>query len=359
MMNPVCLVFPSFCSQVGGGLDGMNQLLNLFNGNNAAGTLVTVLAEVQATPIFNLGLPAFLQIYRSVFGLVLVLTLIIFAFNLLRLTISASRSDDLSFGFAACFKIFLVGAWLPAAATLVVYMSQIFTKLVIVLLAGQQWQSSLEQSFSLGGFFTRVVGGLIGSLLLWELIPLQLLVPLLILLGLISYSLTAFKSGYEMGKPSRWMWALLLTALILKPLLLLFLGLGGSLILMVNAPDSSRSVLVLTLIVFSLFMWMIVFWMVNRRIETAVKNQVTVRGQVRSQRAGASNAYVDARRMGDARTQNINGKKAGLRTARHVAVDSGLSRLATKAAASPQPHIRVAGVGVKLGHAFFRGRRPR
>lgn len=359
-MNPICWILPAACStgQVASQFNWLSSFLSLFDTNAAGDTLRETLASIQSTYQFDLGAAGFVQTYKQLFGLMMILSTVLFFWALLSLAFNRNAGMEDFVGLAAPFKVYMFGAFLLPAAEVVKWFGQLITWIVNVLLGGDAWMGNVTQGFSFGGFWVRLFGKFETGLLHLEIIPLQLMVPLIIFMGLITYSLTTFKKNYTMGTPSRWMWALLATAFLLQPVLTAFIGLGGKLIMATHLSDGDKSLLVLLLIGMSLFLWMFVFRAINRKIKTHVENQVRIRGEVRNQPYGYQQQLIDARQTFNTRMNTINNagyKKEGLRYARHATVDMALPALAAKTASAIHP---VAGAAVHVGHAFLKGRRP-
>ena len=333
----------------------MGDLLGLFSTNGAIDSLRMVLDVAQSTPVFDLRLQAFVDVYRSIYGLVLVLTLVMFAINLVSLSIGRNQYDDPTFGLVPLVKVFLVGAYLPALVTAMAYMSDLFTKLIMAAINDQPWSEAVAGGLSVSGFFTRLTANILSKLLWLELVLAQLAIPFLVLIGLVTYGLTAFRSSHVMGKPGQWTWALLVTALIFKPLVVLVIGLAGRSIIAFNYDDTARSVWVTFALFVSLFAWIFIFVMVKRGIATAVENQVQVRGHVRAERARSAGENEAAVRRMHARSIGGDGnKRQGTRTAGRAATDLTASAVSSRLAATAHP---VAGGAVTIAHAFLKGRR--
>ncbi len=361
MANPACWILPGLCSngQVAGEGSWLGDLLSLFDSDAAGDTLRSALETVQSTRQFDLGLVSFVTTYQQLFGLMLILSVLLFSWTLLRLAISNSNGEESVAGLLAPFKIFVFGSFLLVAGSFIRYLGELATWIAKQFLREQNWVDDVTRGFSFGGFWVRIIGKVLSGLLRLEIVPLELWVPLFILMGLITYSLTAFRSNYVMGKPSRWMWALLLTALTLKPALTLYFGIGGGLIMNSDAPEGDKSVMVLALLATSLFLWMFVFMAFNKRIQAYVDNRVQVRGDVRNRPSGTGRQQVEVNRTFNARQSNINRSaqgKHGLRSARHATTDASLGALAKKAASSGHPAV---GTTVVIVHAFFKGRRKK
>lgn len=363
MSNPICWVYPGLCDSQGtvaGKGTWLGDLLDFFSGNSAPDTLNNAINTVRSTPYYDIGLPGFVEIYRETFALVGVLSLIIFAVALVKLAVSNSRGEDTGYGFYGIFKIFLFGSYLPALIGLGIYGSELATKLAELIFNSHDWQKNIHDTFSLTSGFIRLAGMVESGLLRFEMVNLHLALPLLVLLALIVYGFAAFKANYEMGRFTRWMWALVLTSIFMKPVLVFILGAGGTLVLSSNASDGDKGFVIVGMLFLSLFAWIFMFMSINKHIDAAVKNKVRIRGEVLSREDNSVHRHrVDVQQTITTQMKNANDNgKNGMRFARHAAVDAGAAWLGTKLALMPHPAAKAAAVGVKVGHAFLKGRRP-
>lgn len=361
MSNPVCIFVPYICEngELKAEAGGFGDFFRVFDKNAAGDMLRVALATVQSTPLFDAtakDAKSFLVTFRDLFGLMLVVSVPLFCWALVSLARSRSSGDDDLTGVLAPLKIFVVGTFLIPVFMVLKFVAELATWAVGQVYEEDTWLEHVERGFSLGGFFSRAFGFAGSGFLNAEAKTLQWLVPMLLVLGLVTYSLSSFKSNYTMGRPSRWMWSLLITATLLQPALTAYLGIGGNIIMTRDASDGDKSTMAIALIFTSLFLWMFVFFAINKKIKTAVDNRVEVRGRIRNRPDGTQQQRVEARQISDNRSLNLNSKTrvGGLRQVRYDMADRR-GRLAAEAATAAGHPGRALYIRTK--HSFFKGRR--
>lgn len=366
-MNPICILAPSFCNSSGssGGIpnplsglfDIIKFFVDLFSGNGLADALKSTLDVVKSTPVANLGVRSFVDVYSSIYGFVLILLLFFLVVNFIRFIWNSGKEDnDGVAGMIGVFKTALLGAYLPAIVNAALFLSQLAVKGIDAGIPNT-WQQGLTDHFSFANPFERFFGRIVAGLLNLELLPLELGVYILVPLCLISYLVTASRPDGSIGAPSRILWSFLATAILLQPVLMLWLGLGGYFVASRDIGGAGKASLVMILLVGSLFAWIVVFRKTNRRIKTYFANRVIrITGDVRSTQVNSVQQQIDAQQSINARINVANdGGKHGVRYARHAVVDSGAVLLAAKAASAIHP---AAAIPIHATHAFLRGRRP-
>lgn len=353
--------------------------ISMFTGDSSA-IINNVANGIAGVSPADLTSSLFTDVYSWVSALLIVFIMFALLAHLIKVIARSGDEDGGVAGFVGGFKAATIALVMPGLAVVAVWVSQVLSfGLLGWFSSPTEWAGKFSGNFDAGSALLNLLLGVLSwgasAIINIEVWVLQKLLPIALIALLISLFSFVRRDG-TLGRFGKIALSFALTAVSLKPILILVLGFGSSIVASSDTGVAEPFV-ALGILIVAVVAPYLVFKVTDKKVESWAKNRSEVYGDVNARREpDNSRLKVEGETSVNQRVQNMNQNGGGRdQTTRNIVREHAgnavngiatagrgvkadlLLNAATKMKAAMPPQVKAVVTGASIARRFMNNRR--